>query len=233
MPGPATNTTASARQGFTPSRDPPAMNAKSHSFNPAGDNGRRNGEPPLAECTDKELFLQVQRAADERAFEILYDRHAPCARKQAARCLNHSVNHSYVEDIVQEVFLQVWRKRSRITCANLPGLVGRIARCKAISLIRKHKPCALCDPADFDKLAAQPSPGCFMDWVELLAEMAPGVSPKELLLLEARFVQGQTYAEVARNQGITIKAAQDRVYAAIKKFKKMKTFSGVLPDSCD
>ena len=65
--------------------------------------GRRSGED-RARLADEDLVVHVARG-DERAFEILYDRHGKVAWSLAFRLLG---DREAAEDLVQEAFLAVW-----------------------------------------------------------------------------------------------------------------------------
>jgi RNA polymerase sigma-70 factor, ECF subfamily len=94
----------------------------------------------LAEETDDKLLTRI-RAGDSLALQALYARHQVKVFRFALRLLR---NEQAAEDIVSEVFIDVWR--------NATGFEGRseastwllaIARNKAYSLLRKKKEDAL------------------------------------------------------------------------------------------
>ena len=60
--------------------------------------------------SDLELLQRIA-AADREAFRLFYDRHAPQILAYV-RSLGRSRDAS--EDVVQEVFLAVWRKAGRL-----------------------------------------------------------------------------------------------------------------------
>lgn len=65
--------------------------------------GRRNGED-RTRLADEDLLVLAARG-DERAFEVLYDRHGKVAWSLAFRLLGE---RGAAEDLVQEAFLAVW-----------------------------------------------------------------------------------------------------------------------------
>jgi RNA polymerase sigma-70 factor (ECF subfamily) len=65
--------------------------------------GRRGGEE-RARLADEDLLVRVADG-DERAFEVLYDRHGTVAWSLAFRLLGE---REAAEDLVQEAFLAVW-----------------------------------------------------------------------------------------------------------------------------
>jgi RNA polymerase sigma-70 factor (ECF subfamily) len=63
----------------------------------------------LGQLADEDLLALVE-SGEERAFEVLYDRHARVAYSLAYRLLGDAAS---AEDLVQDVFLAVWRGSAR------------------------------------------------------------------------------------------------------------------------
>lgn len=72
--------------------------------------GRRNGMD-RARLADEDLLV-LAAEGDERAFEVLYDRHGKVAWSLAYRLLGE---RGAAEDLVQEAFLAVWNQAARYT----------------------------------------------------------------------------------------------------------------------
>ena len=64
-----------------------------------------------AELSDEALVERVKQQ-DVVAFTLLYDRHAPAVYALAA----HLLNPIDAEEVVQEVFLRLWRKADQFDC---------------------------------------------------------------------------------------------------------------------
>jgi RNA polymerase sigma-70 factor (ECF subfamily) len=67
-----------------------------------------NGRYPPRELDDHELVARVRRR-DAAAFELLYDRYGRSVYAMAA----HLLDPLRAEEVVQEVFLQLWRKANQ------------------------------------------------------------------------------------------------------------------------
>ncbi|MDX6647235.1 MAG: hypothetical protein QOK40_2962 [Miltoncostaeaceae bacterium] len=67
--------------------------------------GKRNRPRDLSRLADEDLLGLVE-AGEERAFEMLYDRHSRVAYSLAYRLLGDA---AAAEDLVQEAFLAIWR----------------------------------------------------------------------------------------------------------------------------
>jgi RNA polymerase sigma-70 factor, ECF subfamily len=67
--------------------------------------GMRSRPGDLSRLADEDLLALVE-AGDERAFEMLYDRHSRVAYSLAYRLLGDA---AAAEDLVQDAFLAIWR----------------------------------------------------------------------------------------------------------------------------
>lgn len=87
--------------------------------------------------TDDELILQLAEGRRE-ALGVLYDRHAACVLRVAHGCLQ---DRGDAEDLVQEVFLELWRRAS--THDPLRGSVRTLlvvlARSRSLDRIRRRR----------------------------------------------------------------------------------------------
>lgn len=93
--------------------------------------------PPLGlrECSDGDLMFRA-RDGDADAFEVIYDRHSAAAYSLARRlCRSAEV----AEDVVQEAFLSLWRRRDRYDAArgDVRAWVLTIVHNVAIDRIRR------------------------------------------------------------------------------------------------
>jgi RNA polymerase sigma-70 factor (ECF subfamily) len=69
----------------------------------------RNPRPELLTLADEDL-MQLVHGGDQRAFEIIFDRHSTIAFSLAYRMCGR---RTIAEDIVQESFLSLWRSGAR------------------------------------------------------------------------------------------------------------------------
>ncbi|HEY5189318.1 MAG TPA: sigma-70 family RNA polymerase sigma factor [Solirubrobacteraceae bacterium] len=70
---------------------------------------QRNGRPELLTLADEDL-MQLVHDGDQRAFEVIFDRHSTVAFSLAYRMCGR---RTMAEDIVQEAFLSLWRSGAR------------------------------------------------------------------------------------------------------------------------
>jgi RNA polymerase sigma factor (sigma-70 family) len=96
-----------------------------------------NGTPTPASLQEPELMRRVAQQ-DKDAFSGLYDRYSQLAFNLAWRVLNE---RQEAEDVVQEVFLQVWREAASFDMkrGNLSTWIATITRSRAIDKLRSRK----------------------------------------------------------------------------------------------
>ena len=87
---------------------------------------------------DAELIAGL-RARDEAAMNALYERYSGIVYAVALRVLSET---SLAEDILQDVFLQLWRNPGAFDASRgaLGAWLAVIARHKAIDVLRKRRP---------------------------------------------------------------------------------------------
>src|SRR5215207_10865794 len=90
----------------------------------------------LTTLADEDL-IQLVRAGDADAFEVVYERHATVAFSLAHRMTGA---RSQAEDVVQEAFLSIWRSGARYDRArgSVRTWVLGIVHHRAIDALRRH-----------------------------------------------------------------------------------------------
>jgi RNA polymerase sigma-70 factor (ECF subfamily) len=85
------------------------------------------------------ILVSAIRSGDEQAMARLYERYSPIVYSVALRVLS---NTEAAEDILQEVFMQIWRSPDLFdaTRGSLPGWLAVITRNRAIDSLRKRRP---------------------------------------------------------------------------------------------
>ncbi len=94
---------------------------------------------------DDSVLVARTRRRDQDAFATLYDRYSRLVYSIALRVVR---NASTAEDILHDVFLQLWQAPERFDAArgNLPAWMAVIARNRAIDRLRQQR--ATLDPEE-------------------------------------------------------------------------------------
>ena len=97
---------------------------------------RRNRQSDISVLADEEL-MQLVRAGDAHAFEIVFDRHSGAAFSLAYRMCGRQ---AMAEDIVQEAFVSLWRSGARYdaTRGSVRTWVLSVVRNRTIDAFRRE-----------------------------------------------------------------------------------------------
>jgi RNA polymerase sigma-70 factor (ECF subfamily) len=168
---------------------------------------------------DDASLLALLQSGDQRAMATLYDRYFRLVYSVALRVLREPAT---AEDVLQEVFMQLWRNPDGFTAArgNLGGWLAVVARNRSIDTLRRKRPTS---PIDDLPLAA---PGNLADEAErnTLMERAR-VSIQQLpreqrTTLEMAFFDGLTHSEIAEMTGDPVGTVKTRIRTALLSLRK-------------
>jgi RNA polymerase sigma-70 factor (ECF subfamily) len=193
----------------------------------------RTADRSTAVPTDEQLMARVQ-AEDNAAIEMLYQRHTPLLRTVIGRILN---NDTDVDDLLQEVFLEVWKQASRYSeeKGKALGWIVTLARRRAIDKLRKkmaysraqdrfqleveHEPePALHHSADRDVVAS--------DTAEIFRTVIATLPIAQQEALNYAFYRGMSQREIAAHTGTPLGTIKTRLELAIRKVRAGLTAMG-------
>lgn len=163
--------------------------------------------------SDLELLERVA-AADREAFRLFYDRHAPQVLAYV-RSLGRSRDAS--EDVVQEVFLAVWRKAGtyRPERGDVAGWLYTMTRSKVVDLWRKLPTGS--DQSSEETLAAlseRPEAESRVVSISLRKAMA-NLKAEQRQALELAYFGGLTYEETAERLKLPVGTLKSRIRAGL------------------
>ena len=156
-----------------------------------------------------ELSALLAKAADgdEAAFRIFYDRTAP---KLFGIILRILVERGEAEDVLQEVYVTVWRKAAEFDAARASPVTwaATIARNRAIDRIRARgsRPSS---PLDEAMEVRDESPGADMlidtanDAARVQAALA-ALEPRHAAAIRSCYFEGVTYEALAAREGVPV-----------------------------
>ena len=167
---------------------------------------------------DAALIARV-RAGEQNAMADLYDRYSGVVYGVALRVL---ANTTAAEDVVQEVFLQLWRNPQAFDAerGRLAPWLAVIARNRAIDHLRKR-------PAedDIDELPISTGVDLESDSAQKLAiDKVRGVlaqlPPDQRKALEMAYFEGMTHTEIAGKTGEPLGTVKTRIRTGLLALRK-------------
>jgi RNA polymerase sigma-70 factor (ECF subfamily) len=170
---------------------------------------------------ETELLARIT-ARDERAIEALYRRYSGPLYSLAYQVTRAD---RFAQDVVQEVFVAVWRDAGRFDPAR--GSVGAwlfsLARHKSIDLVRREATVRR-HTADVD-LEWEPAPDDVDEeaWLRVRRDAVraaiASLPESQRTALELAFFAGLTHVEVAEKLGIPLGTAKTRIRTALLKLR--------------
>ena len=171
------------------------------------------------EHKDDAALIARMRAGDQSAMADLYDRYSGVVYGVALRVL---ANTTAAEDVVQEIFLQLWRNPQAFDAerGRLAPWLAVIARNRAIDHLRKR-------PAedDIDELPISTGVDLESDSAQKLAiEKVRGVlaqlPPEQRKALEMAYFEGMTHTEIASKTGEPLGTIKTRIRTGLLALRK-------------
>ncbi len=149
----------------------------------------------------------------------LYDRYSGVVYSVALRVLGDT---GTAEDVLQEVFLQLWRNPDVFDASrgSLAGWLAVIARNRAIDMLRKRRPET--DLADV-VVSVEPDMVRGADWnlvVEKIRGALGSMPAPQRSAVEMSFFEGLTHAEIAGKTGEPLGTIKTRIRAGLLALRK-------------
>jgi RNA polymerase sigma-70 factor (ECF subfamily) len=187
-------------------------------------------EPIFGEmqATSDEALISRIAAGDRLAMQVLYARHHVRVYRFVLRLVG---NTSLAEDLISEVFFDVWRQAGKFEARSAVSTwLLAIARFKALSALRR-KPeeeleeetaAAIEDPADDPEIAAQKK-----DKGQILRKCLGALSPDHREIIDLVYYHEKSVEEVAGMIGIPEATVKTRMFYARKKLSELLKAAGV------
>ena len=180
------------------------------------------------QATSDEALISRIAAGDKFAMQVLYARHHVRVYRFVLRIVGNS---SVAEDLISEVFLDVWRQAGKFEARSAASTwMLAIARFKALSAMRR-KPeeeldedmaGAIEDPADDPEVVAQKK-----DKSEILRKCLTALSPDHREIIDLVYYHEKSVEEVAGIVGIPEATVKTRMFYARKKLSELLKAAGV------
>jgi RNA polymerase sigma-70 factor (ECF subfamily) len=164
-------------------------------------------------------LLERVKANDQGAMAEFCSRYGSLVYSIALRVLKDT---GQAEDLMQEIFLQVWRNPGAYEQGrgSLGAWLAVVARNRAVDLLRRRKPN---DPMDEVvlvsnvNLASEVERTRMMEKVRLAMQGLPSEQQKSV---ELAFFEGMTHAEIAAKTGDPLGTVKTRIRTALMSLRK-------------
>lgn len=168
---------------------------------------------------DRDLLLRLQ-GGDQAAFDAIFRAHYPQCVGFAQGLLR---DRAAAEDVVQEVMLELWRRRGDVAITeSLRAYLLRATRNRALNQLRHASVQRRAEPfiAGDETVAATGTAQLVAgelksEIVAAIAELPPGCRE----VFELSRGQGLRYAEIASTLGISIKTVESQMGKALKHLR--------------
>jgi RNA polymerase sigma-70 factor (ECF subfamily) len=165
------------------------------------------------------MLVSAIHSGDEQAMAQLYERYSSIVYSVALRVLGDT---GAAEDILQEVFMQLWRSPDVFdaTRGSLPGWLAVITRNRAIDSLRKRRP-----ETDITDVIVSIEPDLvggaeLRRALEKIRGALGGMPPPQRSALEMAFFEGLTHTEIAEKTGEPLGTIKTRIRAGLLTLRK-------------
>ncbi|MFL4968216.1 MAG: sigma-70 family RNA polymerase sigma factor [Xanthobacteraceae bacterium] len=180
------------------------------------------------QATSDEALITRIAAGDRLAMQVLYARHHVRVYRFILRLVG---NTTTAEDLISEVFLDVWRQAAKFEARSAASTwLMAIARFKALSMLRR-KPEeeldeetaeAIEDPADDPETTVQKK-----DKGEILRKCLSALSSDHREIIDLVYYHEKSVEEVAEMVGIPEATVKTRMFYARKRLSELLKAAGV------
>lgn len=177
------------------------------------------GPMPAATTEEDSVLLGRVQRGDAAAMALLYDRYGRVVYSVSLRVLRDA---AAAEDVLQEIFMQVWRTPESFQCTRgtLPAWLAVVARNRCIDTLRRKKPTEQVE----DVALASPTNLAEESERNVMIERARGViaqlPPDQRKTLEMAFFDGLTHTEIAEVTGDPLGTVKTRIRSALMALRK-------------
>ena len=174
---------------------------------------------PVTRDAGGEMRLVARiRAGDQQAMSELYDRYSKVVYAVALRVLQDAAG---AEDVLQDVFLQLWRNPDAFDASrgSLAAWLAVIARHRSIDRLRKRRP-----ETNIEDCVIASGPD-LRDETErtLIIEKVRGaldlMSSEQRQAMELAFFQGLTHTEIAEKTGEPLGTIKTRIRSGLQQLR--------------
>lgn len=200
-------------------RHAPAIHRDVSSRTSKKEETQRLSSPDRQAMSSDLAAVTAVKAGDQSAMAQLYDRYSSIVYAVALRVLGDT---GAAEDILQEVFLQLWRNPSAFDSARgtLAAWLAVITRNRAIDALRKRKP-----ETDIEDVIISVAPDLASDAdrtrvAAKIRGVLSSMSPPQRSALEMAYFEGLSHSEIADKTGEPLGTIKTRIRAGLIALRK-------------
>ena len=174
---------------------------------------------PQPSTGDDTSLLALVKSGDEQAMAAVYDRYSTVVYSVALRVLR---DPAAAEDVLQEIFMQVWRNPDSFTAArgSLGGWLAVVSRNRSIDALRRRRPITAIEDvvlASSYNLADEAERNSLIERARGVIVKLPAEQRKTL---EMAFFDGLTHSEIAEMTGDPLGTVKTRIRSALLTLRK-------------
>jgi RNA polymerase sigma-70 factor, ECF subfamily len=187
-----------------------------------------NRSSAAMQTTSDEALIERIAAGDKLAMQVLFARHQVRVYRFVLRLVR---DQSVAEELVGEVFLDVWRQAGRFEARSTASTwLLAIARYKALSALRRRtdqelddeKAAALEDPGDSPEVSVlKKNKG------EVLRQCLTALTPEHREIIDLVYYHEKSVEEVAQIVGIGENTVKTRMFYARKRLSELLKAAGI------
>ena len=168
--------------------------------------------------SDAEIIARIY-SGDEGAMALLYDRYSNVVYAVALRVLSDG---SAAEDILQDVFMQLWRNPQAFNASrgSLAAWLAVIARNRAIDQLRKKRPEVEAAETVISVDPELESAADRSQAIEKVRAVLCGMPEEQRAALEMAFFEGLTHVEIAGKTGQPLGTVKTRIRSGLLAVRK-------------
>jgi len=180
------------------------------------------------QTTSDEALIERIAAGDKLAMQVLFARHQVRVYRFVLRLVR---DQSVAEELVGEVFLDVWRQAGRFEARSTASTwLLAIARYKALSALRRRtdqeldddKAATIEDPGDSPEVAAlKKNKG------DVLRQCLTALTPEHREIIDLVYYHEKSVEEVAQIVGIGENTVKTRMFYARKRLSELLKAAGI------
>lgn len=177
-----------------------------------------NPEMHRAEAADEMRLIARIRAGEQQAMSELYDRYSSVVYGIALRVLQDA---AAAEDILQDIFLQLWRKPDAFDSSrgSLGAWLAVIARHRAIDRVRQRRP-----ETDIEEVVIAGGTDLRDETerslvIEKVRAALNEMNPDQRKALELAYFQGLTHTEIAEKTGEPLGTIKTRIRSGLQMLR--------------